>query len=264
MFRVVKSELGGMIMNVYPICSEPGITWNLFCDEAISFAISGYSGPYVARVLNEVRNVFIEIFRQDTVNSHPILGVLPTVGFPQTERKNSIIFISSMGMRCNQHIYQFAHELCHFMIPENVCEKYRWFEETVCQMMSWYTMDKIYESRIKRPLQLPEFEVFYKQMPQYIKDDQRGRIIMNGKSLSIFIRENLQYLQKTYDDRPMNKAIAYDLYPLFLETPDLWKIVPILHTLTDNMSLPDAINSLFRSIDAEKSRCDQLIQRLTE
>ena len=251
-------------MNVYPISKGPNIRWNLFCDEAIAFADSRYSGSYVARVLDEVRRIFVDTFGPDVVYAHPVLGVLPTVWNPQTERANFIIFLSSMGMRCNQHIYQFSHELCHFMVPEKVCEKYRWFEETLCQMMSWYAMNRIYEDRDSHPIPLHKFDEFYKEMPQYIENDQRDRISLKGMSLSAFVREHLQYLQKICYDRPMNSAIAYELYPLFLKTPKLWKIVPSLHTLTDDMPLPDALKCLCRTIDVEKSGRDQLINRLTE
>lgn len=68
-------------MNVYPISRDPGITWNLFCDESVGFSDSRYVGPYIAAVLNEVRRIFIETFGADIVNTHPVLGVLPTADF---------------------------------------------------------------------------------------------------------------------------------------------------------------------------------------
>ena len=246
----------------YPITADPGITWNLFSDAFSGFSGSEEAGPDIACVLNEVRHVFIETFGPNTVNAHPVLGVLPTNEDPQTQRTNAIIFLSSTGLYYNQHIYQFAHELCHFMIPKEVCESYRWLEESLCEAMSWYAMDRIYRSRDDR--YLPQLRKLYPNMPNYIKERQKERISLDGVPLSAFIRTNLAYLQKGPYNRPMNKAIAYELYPLFSEDPELWKIIPVFHTLTDNMSLPDGLRHLSLSFGIEKYRCDQFMKRLLE
>lgn len=213
-------------------------------------------------IVHLVRDVFIKIFGSHTVNAHPVLGVLPTFGDPQAERSNSIIFISRKAPMFVQYIYQFAHELCHFMIPGDVCKSYRWFEETLCQMMSWYALKSLYCSRSERTTLL--YPGLYAAIPDYVKSVQADRVPIKGRSLSDFIRLNLPHLQAECYDRSMNRAVAYEIYPLFLNTPDLWKIVPSLHTLTDDTSLPDALAGLCRTLDVEKSRCDQFIKSLTE
>lgn len=244
-------------MDVYPIVLEDGITWKLFSE---SFSLE--EGRYVARILFEVRDVFTEIFGSRTVNAHPCLGVLPTIGNPQAERANYIIFISRKAPLYIQYIYQFSHELCHFMVPDEVCKSYRWFEETLCQMMSWYTLKALYCSRSKRKTLL--YPGLYADIPGYIKRNQSDRTPVEDMSLSDFIRSNLLHLQAECYDRPMNRAIACELYPLFLKTPGLWKIVPALHTLTDDMSLPEALECIGLTLDVEKSRRDEFIKRLTE
>lgn len=146
------------------------------------------------------------------------------------------------------------------MVPEKVCQKYRWFEETLCQLMSWYAMNRIYESRTDHPL--PQLDKFYSQMPDYINDDQRTRAPLAGVPLPTFIQTNLQHLQANCYNRAMNRTIAYELYPLFLKNPGLWKIIPSLHTLTNDMSLSDALNRLCRTLNSKESGSDQLIKWL--
>ena len=243
-------------MNVYPIVFEDGITWKLFSEN-----FSPEEGLYVARILFEVRYAFIEIFGPHTVNAHPVLGVLPAISGPQTERPNSIIFISGKAPMYVQYIYQFAHELCHFMVPGEVCKSYRWFEETLCQMMSLYTLKFLYCSRSERTALYPGL---YAAIPGYIKMIQSDRTPIKDMSLSEFIRFNLLHLQAECYDRPMNRAIACELYPLFLKTPELWKIVPSLHTLTDDMTLAAGIKSLLGTIGVEEPGGNQLMKRLTE
>ena len=243
-------------MNVFPIVLDDGIVWKLFSD---SYSLE--MGQYVARILFEIRDVFTDIFGDYTVNAHPVLGVLPTQGNPQTERANSIIFISKNATYI-QIIYQFSHELCHFMIPGEVSKSYRWFEETLCQIMSWYAMKFLYCSRFTRTTGL--YSGLSQAIPKYIAKEQTDRVSTGGLTLSHFIRKNLNYLHLNCYDRRMNRAIAYEMYPLFLETPGLWGVVPFLHSLTDEMSLSDALTGLCRTIDVEESRRDQFIQRLTE
>lgn len=244
-------------MNVYPIILGNGITWKLFSEK-----LSPVEGNYVARILFEVREVFIETFGPHIVNSHPVLGVLPTCGDPQTERPNSIIFLSEKASQCIQYIYQFAHELCHFMVPGDVCQSYRWLEETLCQMMSWYAMKFLYCSRSNRTTYL--YRGLYAAIPCFIARNQSDRTIIKDMSLSDFVSSNLAYLRVQCYDRTMNRAIAYEMYPLFLETPSLWRMVPSLHTLTDDMPLKEALTCLWRTLNVEKSRWDKLTQRLTE
>lgn len=243
-------------MNVFPIVLDDGIVWKLFSED-----YSLQEGRYVAKILFEVRYVFIETFGTHTVNSHPVLGVLPTRGDPQTERSNSIIFISQKAPQYIHYIYQFAHELCHFMVPGEVCQSFRWFEETICQMMSWYAMKFLYCFRSKRA---PLYPGLYDAIPRFIRDTQASRTPIKGQSLSDFIRSNLSHLQTDCYDRPMNRAIGHELYPMFCETPDLWKIVPYLNTLTDDMLLVEWIAGLLGTIGVEKSRGYQLIKVLTK
>ncbi len=228
-------------MNVYPITREPGIFWNLFSDEFVGFAGSDGISSGIAVVLSEVRRMFIDIFGADTVNSHPVLGVLYSSGVPQTQRENALIFLASSGLYYLNHIYQFAHELCHFMVPGNVCPPYRWLEETLCQMMSWYVLQKLSETPAGAGV--PQLASLYDRMLPYVEQSQRAHCeIGSGCSLSEYISANLSHLRRDPYDRDMNSAIALGIYPLFLDRPELWKIVPFLDKLRGDMRLPDAVN----------------------
>lgn len=134
----------------YRLSCEPGICWNLFTEEAAD--LSDNNGHAISRVLSQVRQVFVNTFGQETVNSHPLLAVLPSRDGPVTYRKHAIIFLSATGAYYNQFIYQFSHELCHFMIDSEVCAPFRWFEETLCEAMSWYVLDQVYLMRDSSPL----------------------------------------------------------------------------------------------------------------
>lgn len=55
----------------------------------------------------------------------------------------------------SQFIYQFSHELTHYIIYSNNKEKekqIKWFEETICEAMSLFTLNKISENWMSTPL----------------------------------------------------------------------------------------------------------------
>lgn len=247
-------------MKCYCIGDNKEVTWSIFTDSSSGFCYE--VGGTIANVLSEVKSVFLDIFGNEIVNSHKILSVVPCSSTPITFRKQNLIFLTSTGLFHMQHIYQFAHELCHFMVPDKVCENFRWFEETLCEAMSWYALLKIEERSKFAPI--AELLPLYSKIGEYVSTAQAKRIRIANKPISSFIAENLPFFQKNCYNRGANAAIAYDIFPLFQEKPELWKIVPSLHILADNMSLHDALSCLLKAADVVESVGDQLIQRMLE
>lgn len=242
----------------YRLSCEPGICWNLFTEEAAD--LSDNNGHAISRVLSQVRQVFVNTFGQETVNSHPLLAVLPSRDGPVTYRKHAIIFLSATGAYYNQFIYQFSHELCHFMIDSEVCAPFRWFEETLCEAMSWYVLDQVYLMRDSSPLS--EMECLYPTIKSYIENSMEKRIKLKGCPLSIFIKNNQPYLQHEPYDRNANAAVAYALFPLLQRHPELWKIVPYMNKLNADMDLRSALDTLFLHAQLHGATTDEFIQAL--
>lgn len=218
------------------------------------------SGESLASVFHAVRKIFIDIFGRRVVNSRTVLSVIPDFGTPITIREHTVIFLCGDRTDILRNIYQFAHELCHFVIPRKVCETYRWFEETLCQAMSWYILGELLKRRTSFPIK--QIECLYEEINGYVSRDQRQRTPLPNHSLGAFLAANLSHLQADCYDREMNRAIAYELYPLFMKNPELWKIVPHLHRLRDGMSLSDAISYLIRRSRLKKDVAQQLLERL--
>lgn len=248
-------------MIAYPIdWNSEDVLWTLFTEE--STRGFGHSAPRIAQVLYLVRVVFQAVFGSATVSQHSKLAVIHSDEGPQTFRCNELIFLSSQGEHYLQHIYQFSHELCHFMVPAEVCSPYRWFEETLCQAMSWYTLQRIYNLGDNNPL--PWLSELCRQDPTYISSSQHRRIPLNSASLSAFISQRLPHLQGNCYDRDTNRTIAYEVYPLLEEHPSLWLIVPHLAKLRPDMSLSDAIHFLLQEAGAEEPGGHQLLYRLCQ
>jgi hypothetical protein len=244
----------------YRISLDTNINWNIFIDERSGFSLN--IGANISNVLRLVKNEFESIFGKATVDSHPTLSVHHTNNVPQTFRTHRLIFLSAYGDYYLQYIYQFSHELCHFMVPSEVCDSFRWFEETLCQAMSWFILQRIFDKQVVPPCR--ELAYLYPTIEGYIADDMRNRYSLNGISLPNYIAQNQDYLRGNYYDRQMNAAIAYGIYPLLMEYPELWAIVLHLHKLNEDMDLSEAIQFLIHSAGVEKVGGDQLVQWLTK
>lgn len=238
------------------------VSWSLFADEYTGFSESESLLLDISAVLGEVCQVFAKTFGEETINAHPVLSVLHCNDGPITYRKNTLIFLSSCGRYYNQYIYQFAHELCHFMVTGDTVDEYRWLNETLAQMMSWYAMQRIYESLDVRKLK--QLSMYYDGMPSYISDNMEDRDDLHGKTIAEYIQLNLGYLRKNWEDRRKNRTIACEIYPLFCEYDVLWKIVPFLDQLRAKMTLESALRTLCDVANISPDASDLLTQRLCQ
>lgn len=243
-----------------PIAFDEHTYWFLLSDSSSGFHSCQEN---IAQVLALVRREFISIFGTETVAAHPSLMVCYRGDEdPETFRQQNLIYLSSCDPTYLQHIYQFSHELCHFMVPTEVCDPYRWFEETLCQAMSWYILQRIYDMGRTNPL--PWLNEFCIINPAYITNSQRKRKPLEPAPLSAFVSRNFPYLQVQCYDREMNRAIAYEIYPLLEQYPSLWLIVPHLAKLRADMDLSSAILFLLQEAGVEEPGGHQLLQRLCQ
>ena len=249
-------------MQSFPIYTDSQVSWRLFAsDNSCTSWCDVYSPICISAVLAEVRKIFVNTFGPETVNAHPLLSVLYSDEGPVCFRKQRLIFLSSQGDDYNRHIYQFAHELCHFMVSGDTRPEYQWLNETLCVMMSWYTMRCIHQKRETSPCCI--LKPSYSGMERYISDDMADRDnLLDGATVPEYIRKNLEYLHKNSNDYRKCRTIAYEIYPVFCNYPELWKIVPFLDQLTSDMTLDLALDALTKSASLPPVVGNLLHQRL--
>ena len=194
--------------------------------------------PLIAHYCSMVKTIFESMFDTDYINSHKNLAVLYSVDGPITFRENNLIFLSVEHNPC-QCIYQFSHELCHFMIPGKVCKNFQWLEESLCMLSSLHTLTVIMESEEDEKIK----NVIYQYIKCVITDASKP---IEDATLSNFIENNIVALssEPCKDNYSYNKAIALQLHPIFQEYRKLWNIIPYLNELTDAMTLKEAFGHL--------------------
>lgn len=127
-------------------------------------------------------------------------------------------------------IYQLSHELCHFGMVNPVPSHMKWFEESICEVASYYfllKMAKLYhlkylatkEEKYKRYM---EFVATYSRQSESFKIFSTGDLVI-GKDKAL-----LDVLQKNEKLREYNRYIAIKILPVFQTNPQLWECIQYL------------------------------------
>lgn len=247
----------------YSICKEKKLKWNLYINNSTG-GFCGEMGQWVGRnivnVLRLVKRIFEDIFGEEMVNQHCELAVMYSSDGPQTFRENNIIFLNTTGTFYIQQIYQFSHELCHMMITNSVSEEFRWLEETFCELMSWYVLQIVYNERIDNPID--ELKPIYEWIPEYILTCMGQRADIKNISVASFISQNYSYFQDNCYVRSMNAVVAYELFPLFIRNPQLWRCVPNMDQLDGTESLQNALQKICTQASIPEDISQKLVWRL--
>ena len=243
-------------MILYPIFYAPNENWTV----AASLDSGGFS-PDLAFILSATLGgvclAFGDIFGKDALSKYPRLTVLNSSETPQCFSGAQLIFLSTEGNYPQQHIYQFAHELCHFVIHKPVCSAYRWLSETLCEVMSWCALSWVYEHREDAPLW--PCRGIYASFPDYIANSRQDRLGLDGQPLRQFVAQNLSHLRVDCYDRRMNRAIANELFPLLRDHPELWQAALQLPQLTDEMPLDAALHLICDTAEVSSDLRDTLV-----
>lgn len=245
-------------MVAYPIDCAPSKNWIVFTSPNSDGFPPEY-GYNISITLGGVCLAFNDFFGKNVLQQYPNLIVLNSKETPQCFKDPCVIFLCTSGNFPLQHIYQFAHELCHFVIHASVCDHYRWLEESMCELMSWCVLFWVYNHR--EDFSLSTCVRIYDTFPSYISNSQQDCIDIKDIPLGRFISQNAAYLQRECYDRRMNRAIANELFPLFVKYPELWHIVLQLPLLTDEMPLDEAVPLICHNAAVPDDLCS-LLQEL--
>ncbi len=70
------------------------------------------------------------------------------------------------GTKYEQDTYQFAHEFTHRWLNGKIPNQYKWFEETICNLISYIVMEKLYMKNVFANSHLA-YALKYYQMTNY-------------------------------------------------------------------------------------------------
>lgn len=204
--------------------------------------------PDIHQILLSVYRVFIPCF-QETMNLHDVL-IVHSADHPVTYRSQGVILLSAHDRFWCKYAYQFAHELCHFQIPAKVPQQLRWFEESLCELASYYFLPRI-SALWKTNPPYPNWRTYADHFTTYVQNDMQ-----KAESFNLSLLDNpsvFEHLNRDEYDRKKNSYVALQLLPIFENASDLWSAIHLLSDIPDGLSLADSLRH-WHSLTPEKHR----------
>lgn len=190
----------------------------------------------ICAVLESVDRVFRPCFGS-SMNTNNLL-VIHSDDHPVTYSNHNVILLSARDRFWCKYAYQFAHEYCHFQIGGNVPQQLRWFEESLCELASYFFLPRIGDLwKINPPY--PNWKDYAENFREYSIQDQQKAI-----PFDLALSENpdiLAYLIRNEYDRSKNAYVALKLMPVFETNPCLWSAVHIIKSVPKNLTFSESL-----------------------
>ncbi|MGY0229451.1 hypothetical protein ACW18R_08955 [Levilactobacillus brevis] len=172
----------------------------------------------------------------------------PSRKFPiKVAGENVIILAASSGCYWGQYAFQYAHELCHYLVDSKWPPmRDEWFEEVICECSSRYWLNWLSESTFD-----PSFSESFKHYEVQRTFDTNS---FNFKDLQNEDSQILTYFREHHEDRPHFNFLANQIMPIINDDPEIWSEMILLRTISDNFTFMENLNSLVsQSLKHKKS-----------
>ena len=215
---------------------------NIILTENAAFGNTNY---YVVRaLLYMVDNNMMEAIGKQYFSTR-LCVVVPTEEDPMCvkEGEQHIIFLATKEDLWCQWVYQFAHEYCHHLIDGSLLGEWSdllWFEETICELSSLYNLNKMIEYCINNELQL--YAPSVKNYLENLLTKNNGAYKLNAEGG--WYKQYEESLKEEGYKRDLYNAIAVLMYPLFVDNPNLWKLILNIGDIRSWTSLDELFNHL--------------------
>ena len=162
---------------------------------------------------------------------------------PTCFRQLHTIYLSSKPTSWCKIAYQFAHELCHYSIPNDVMPELGWLEESICELSSYYFLPKIskYWKRTDIRLETSDGDLYYPYFTSYVEDDKQKAKPFDLSFINNPHSDDFKQLTQNCYIRNKNAYIAIKLLPIFKENPKTWLAIPHLCDIKPNQTLANSL-----------------------
>ena len=207
----------------------------------------------VLALLYMVDNNMMEAIGQPYFSTRQCL-VVPTEDVPMCAKagEQHIIFIATKDDLWCQWVYQFSHEYCHHLIDGSLSGEWSdllWFEETICELSSLYNLNKMICYCANNGLQR-----YAPSVKSYLEDlltKNSGAYKLNTEGG--WYKQYEASLKMEGYNRELYNAIAVLMYPLFVDNPNLWKLILSMGDIRSWTSLEELFNHLEANEDESYS-----------
>lgn len=206
-----------------------------------------------------VQNNFSNWLGLDTTKTKSII-VLYNKNYPMTEDIEKYRLIR-LCLKLNQYClltYQFSHEYCHHLINGIFSGEIRglkWFEEVLCHLASFCQLRTIITNNFKE--ENAGIGIFFKNC----YNRNHGVAIKNNDCKNYIDRTSYLLNQNKYH-RKIYDNISTTMEPLFIENPNLWKIILNIGDSLKWCSLDELFDTLQSNADESFSSSLSKLRKL--
>ncbi len=155
---------------------------------------------------------------------------VPMVHYERNARHEIILDLATEGMLWCQFAYQLAHEFCHILANfDNDGRTNLWFEETLCETASLFTLRHLAQAWEKDP-PYPNWQSYAPSLTEYAAKVVRGREKIPSHGLARFHHEHEADLRANPMNRALNGSMAVWLLELFEQEPAHWEAITWLNS----------------------------------
>lgn len=210
------------------------------------------------------------------VNTPLRISVVPRSGSPKVRYEKGadgqyVIQLTARDERWFQYVFQFAHELCHVLSnfdhkdaigdSERVDESNQWFEESLCETASLFTLRKLaalWETAPPTRNWSGYGSTFSAYALRLMSEPHRQ--LPPGRLFNEWYAENKHALSDNPYQREKNELVAANLLPLFEARPELWQSIRYLNPLTTSAGKPFVQYIVdWRAASPDKALPDQVL-----
>lgn len=152
-----------------------------------------------------------------------------------------------------QFAYQFSHEFCHIQCNYREGDRANlWFEESLCEMASLFTLRRMAETWKDRP-PYANWKAYAGRLRDYAEQRLQQVEKRDGLTLAQWYARNEAELTRTGVNRVKNQVVAAALLPLFEKAPEHWEAVRSLNQWDGQkrLSFPDYLRDWHARVPAE-------------
>ena len=169
-------------------------------------------------------------------------GGAPKVRYEKARDGRYVVQLTARDQRWFQYVFQFSHELCHVLSnfdhkepidgSERVDERNQWFEESLCETASLFTLRRLAVQWETSPPSR-NWSGYGSTLSAYARHlmNEAHRHLPPGQSFHDWYEENKQVLSDNPYLREKNELVAANLLPLFEANPELWQSIRYLNPL---------------------------------
>lgn len=182
-----------------------------------------------------------------------------------------IVFLDVKGRYWAQMAYQFSHEACHLLSnydlsPNNVTRQ-QWFEESICEAFSLFTLKRMAEQWEENP-PYPNWQAYSVELQEYADNMLRQKHRSFAPNFTEWYESQRETLEANpyAQERRLNEKVASHLLKIFNDEPNQWAVLNYLNLGedTDDKSFKKYLDDWYKYTPKQFQKTVANIQQLVE